>query len=275
MAVSPAMGAMSVDVEEAFHAAARLARGAGRQVALSLSDAFCVDRHRDSFLNLVAGHVDILFANEAEITSLYQVDDYRAVVAFLEDFHKTRLLQQVRSLSLQKPQTRTQGGSPEDLSLQGGAHEAEVLVVDRDAAVGRQVGAFLRARGFAVERDPHPSTRGKAHEVADRNSKALTSAREGTQGSATTRFLPTLCASGSPSAYAGPSRRTAISASRGAASSAAKRSRRSSSDRPAKRSNWAKRSNGSKGRVSPCSRMRRARGIQSVSSPWMRWPTTS
>ena len=49
---------------------------AGNMVALSLSDAFCVDRHRADFLRLVEGHVDILFANESEILSLYQVDDF-------------------------------------------------------------------------------------------------------------------------------------------------------------------------------------------------------
>lgn len=59
--------------KEAFVRAANIARGAGRQVALTLSDAFCVDRHRDSFLDLIKRDVDILFANEAEIKSLYQV----------------------------------------------------------------------------------------------------------------------------------------------------------------------------------------------------------
>ena len=49
---------------------------AGRQVALSLSDAFCVDRHRAAFCDLVAGHVDILFANETEITSLYETNTW-------------------------------------------------------------------------------------------------------------------------------------------------------------------------------------------------------
>jgi sugar/nucleoside kinase (ribokinase family) len=62
--------------KEAFLHAARVAAGAGRQVALSLSDSFCVDRHRDSFLELVSHHVDILFANEAEIKSLYQTDSF-------------------------------------------------------------------------------------------------------------------------------------------------------------------------------------------------------
>jgi sugar/nucleoside kinase (ribokinase family) len=55
--------------------AARLAHDAGRQVALTLSDPFCVDRHRDSFRDLVLNHVDILFANEQEIISLYQAEN--------------------------------------------------------------------------------------------------------------------------------------------------------------------------------------------------------
>lgn len=64
------------EAKEAFVAAAQIARKAGRQVALSLSDAFCVDRHRDSFRKLVADEVDILFANETEILSLYQTADF-------------------------------------------------------------------------------------------------------------------------------------------------------------------------------------------------------
>jgi sugar/nucleoside kinase (ribokinase family) len=59
--------------KEAFRKAADIAREAGRKVALSLSDSFCVDRHRESFLELIENRVDILFANEAEIKSLYQV----------------------------------------------------------------------------------------------------------------------------------------------------------------------------------------------------------
>ncbi|MBF0372547.1 MAG: adenosine kinase [Alphaproteobacteria bacterium] len=58
--------------KQAFIKAAEAAHAAGREVALSLSDPFCVDRHRADFLDLVAGHVDILFANESEIMSLYQ-----------------------------------------------------------------------------------------------------------------------------------------------------------------------------------------------------------
>ncbi|MFM9937999.1 MAG: adenosine kinase [Hyphomicrobiaceae bacterium] len=56
----------------AFRQAAGLARQAGRKVALTLSDSFCVDRHRAEFLELIRKETDILFANESEITSLYQ-----------------------------------------------------------------------------------------------------------------------------------------------------------------------------------------------------------
>ena len=62
--------------QAAFRAAAAAAHAAGRQVALSLSDPFCVNRHRAAFRALVAGHVDILFANEAEVTALYEANDF-------------------------------------------------------------------------------------------------------------------------------------------------------------------------------------------------------
>ena len=64
--------------QAAFLRAAEVAHAAGRKVALSLSDAFCVDRHRAAFRALVTGHVDILFANEAEVCSLYEEDTFDA-----------------------------------------------------------------------------------------------------------------------------------------------------------------------------------------------------
>ena len=66
----------SDEAKRAFIAAAEVARANGAEVALSLSDAFCVERHRDSFQELVDGHVDILFANELEITSLYRANSF-------------------------------------------------------------------------------------------------------------------------------------------------------------------------------------------------------
>jgi len=67
--------------QQAFRSAAEAAHKAGRQVALSLSDPFCVDRHRAAFRELVAGDVDILFANEHEICSLYETEDFDAAAA--------------------------------------------------------------------------------------------------------------------------------------------------------------------------------------------------
>lgn len=66
--------------KKAFLKASEAAHKAGRLVSLSLSDPFCVDRHRAAFQELVSGHVDILFANEAEITSLYQTSDFDEAV---------------------------------------------------------------------------------------------------------------------------------------------------------------------------------------------------
>jgi adenosine kinase len=63
--------------KQAFVKAAGIAHGAGRQVALTLSDSFCVDRYRDEFLELMRkGTVDLVFANEAELRSLYQTADF-------------------------------------------------------------------------------------------------------------------------------------------------------------------------------------------------------
>ncbi len=57
--------------KKAFLKAAKLANEAERRVALSLSDSFCVDRHRSEFRSLIKNHIDIVFANEEEIISLY------------------------------------------------------------------------------------------------------------------------------------------------------------------------------------------------------------
>jgi len=67
--------------KEAFRKAALIAHEAGRRVSLSLSDPFCVDRHRAEFRELVESHVDVLFANEAELCSLYETHDFDAALA--------------------------------------------------------------------------------------------------------------------------------------------------------------------------------------------------
>jgi sugar/nucleoside kinase (ribokinase family) len=62
--------------QQAFVAAAELAHSADRKVAMTLSDSFCVERHRDAFRAMVEDHVDVLFANETEILTLYEVDKF-------------------------------------------------------------------------------------------------------------------------------------------------------------------------------------------------------
>ena len=99
--------------QEAFVKAAEIAHAAGRKVALSLSDPFCVDRHRDSFEELVAHHVDILFANQDELSALYQAADFDAAL------HAVRGQCEIAAL------TRSEKGS---VVLQGG----DVHIVDAE-----------------------------------------------------------------------------------------------------------------------------------------------
>jgi sugar/nucleoside kinase (ribokinase family) len=69
------------EAKTAFVRAAEIARAHDRRVALTLSDIFCVERHRDSFRQLVKNHIDVLLANEAELKSLYEVDSFEEALA--------------------------------------------------------------------------------------------------------------------------------------------------------------------------------------------------
>lgn len=72
--------------KEAFVKAATIAHQAGRQVALTLSDSFCVDRYRGEFLELMRnGTVDLVFANESELHSLYQTSDFDTALKQLRE----------------------------------------------------------------------------------------------------------------------------------------------------------------------------------------------
>ena len=73
------------DAKEAFRVAAQYAHEAGRKVALTLSDSFCVQRHHGDFHALVCDDVDLLFANEHELTVLFGTDDFAASVQVLRD----------------------------------------------------------------------------------------------------------------------------------------------------------------------------------------------
>ncbi len=72
--------------KEAFRLAAKIAHGAGRKVAMTLSDSFCVDRFRDEFLELMrTGQLDLVFANRHEALALYQTSDFETALACMEE----------------------------------------------------------------------------------------------------------------------------------------------------------------------------------------------
>jgi len=68
------------EAQEAYWKASRIAHDAGRRVSLTLSDTFCVERHKEAWRSLVADQVDILFANEGEAMALYDVDTVEAAI---------------------------------------------------------------------------------------------------------------------------------------------------------------------------------------------------
>jgi len=118
--------------QEAFRVASGLAHAAGRKVALTLSDPFCVDRHRAAFVDLVERHVDVLFANEVEICALYEANDFDAA------------LQRVRRHCEIAALTRSERGS---VVVAGG--DVHVIEAQKEGAVVDTTGAGdLYASGF-------------------------------------------------------------------------------------------------------------------------------
>lgn len=68
--------------------AMEIAGGRGAQIALSLSDSFCVDRHRDEFLDAVRNDVDIVFADDDEVMALYGIEDFEALAKHVAELEK-------------------------------------------------------------------------------------------------------------------------------------------------------------------------------------------
>ncbi len=127
----------------AFVHAAEIAHAAGRKVSLTLSDSFCVDRHRDSFRQLIRTQVDILFANEEELLSLYQTRDFDSAVELLRQ--ETGLAAITRS---EKGSVVIGDGEPIAV-----AAEPVSQVVDTTGAGDQYAAGFLFgvARGLSLE----------------------------------------------------------------------------------------------------------------------------
>ncbi len=134
--------------KEAFRKAAKIAHDAGRTVALTLSDAFCVGRYRDEFLNLMrSGAVDLVFANEGELKSLYETADFDSAAAALRDDVKLAVV------------TRSEKGC---VVISGAKKEAvEAAPIDR--LIDATGAGDLFAAGFLVG-----LARGKDHRTAAR-----------------------------------------------------------------------------------------------------------
>ena len=131
--------------KEAFVKAAEIAHKAGRRVALTLSDAFCVDRYRAEFLDLIRkGTVDIVFANEHELHSLYETADFDTAVKAL------RARRQARGGDAQRERLR--GGHPR--RGRGGAGDAD-RTRGRCHRRRRSVRRRLPGRAFARQGSPH------------------------------------------------------------------------------------------------------------------------
>jgi sugar/nucleoside kinase (ribokinase family) len=136
------------DPETPRHAMVRaidLAREAGRKVAFTLSDMFCVDRHRDGFNKLLdAGRIDILFANQAEVEALAGVPHLESAVAAVKDKVQTLVVTRSEDGAL-----ATRGGERADVPA-----EPVVKLVDTTGAGDLFAAGFLigEARGLNLER---------------------------------------------------------------------------------------------------------------------------
>jgi fructokinase len=137
--------------QAAFRRAARAARSAGRKVALSLSDAFCVDRHRAAFVEFLAD-VDILFANEAEICSLYEANDFAvAAEAARKDVTIAALTQsEAGSLILRGGESVRVAAEPATLVDSTGAGDAYAAGFLAAYTAGRELAACGRLGSLAA-----------------------------------------------------------------------------------------------------------------------------
>ncbi len=127
--------------QAAFVKAAKLAREANAEVALTLSDSFCVNMHRENFQNLVDNHVDILFANEDELLALYEKTDFDKAVKTLKKHCKTACI--------------TRGSKGSIILNKGQIHNIPAVsvdkVVDTTGAGDQYAAGILAGRAFGMD----------------------------------------------------------------------------------------------------------------------------
>lgn len=156
--------------KDAFVKASEIAHKADRVVSLTLSDSFCVDRYRDEFRKLAKEEVDLLFANEAEIMSLYEVDTFDAA------------LQAVRKDCKFAALTRSEAGSV--IVADGDVHVVDAAkvdkVVDSTGAGDLYAAGFLfgLARGFDPVRCGQLGSMAAAESISHYGPRPITSLKK-------------------------------------------------------------------------------------------------
>ncbi|PPR64396.1 MAG: Inosine-guanosine kinase [Alphaproteobacteria bacterium MarineAlpha3_Bin7] len=137
---------------EAILLAASIASSAKKIVSLSLSDSFCVDRHRDSFIDFIKNHVDLLFANEDEIKALFELSSIK------DALNHCREICEISAI--------TRGGMGSIVNCKNETYEIEAEpvknILDTTGAGDAYAGGFIR--GLAMQR--HPTICGKIGSVA-------------------------------------------------------------------------------------------------------------
>ncbi len=123
------------------------ALSASKKSAMSLSDPFCVDRHKDSFLNLVKNKLDIIFANEKEAMSLIDAKSFDEVIEFGKSLNKLFIV------------TRSDKGSVaiEGSDISEAQAKSNLKIVDLTGAGDLFAAGFLH--GFTNNKNPHESLR--------------------------------------------------------------------------------------------------------------------
>lgn len=132
------------EAKEAFRLAAKIARAAGKLTSITLSDSFCVERHRESFLELIRNHIDIVFANESEIKSLYETRSFDGALAAIRKDCKLSALTRSEKGSLIVTETET---------VEVAAHPI-AKIIDVTGAGDLYASGFLfgHTRGFDLKR---------------------------------------------------------------------------------------------------------------------------
>ena len=155
---------------EAFRLAASIAKSSDCQVSLTLSDGFCVDRHRGEFLSFIKDDIDILFANESEILSLYETQSFQTAIDNVSKDAKIAAV--TRS---EKGSVIVTGSNKHDVSAESASQVADTTGAGDLFAAGF---LFGQAQGMALEQSAKLGHIAAAEIISHIGARPETSLRE-------------------------------------------------------------------------------------------------